>query len=69
MNTTGLVVEIRPEKNSGPYGIWTHNLCDIGAEWNKFHSRLPLSVESGDARRKIGGWTPNQTESDEIHSL
>ena len=27
MNTTELVVE----KNSGPYGIWTHDLCDTGA--------------------------------------
>ena len=26
MNTTELVVKIRPEKNSGPYGIWTHDL-------------------------------------------
>ena len=26
MNTTELVVEIRPEKNSGPYGIWTLDL-------------------------------------------
>ena len=24
MNTAELVVEIRPEKNSGLYGIWTH---------------------------------------------
>ena len=32
MNTTELVVEIRTEKkNSGPYGIWTHDLCDTGA--------------------------------------
>ena len=31
MNTTELVVEIRPEKNSGPYGIWTYDLCDTGA--------------------------------------
>ena len=24
--------EIRPQKkNSGPYGIWTHDLCDTGA--------------------------------------
>ena len=31
-NTTELVVEIRPEKQfSGPYGIWTHDLCDTGA--------------------------------------
>ena len=30
MNTTELVVEIRPEKNSGPYGIWTHDLYDTG---------------------------------------
>ena len=31
MNTTELVVEMRPEKNSGPYGILTHDLCDTGA--------------------------------------
>ena len=31
MNTTKLVVEIRPEKNSSPHGIWTHDLCDAGA--------------------------------------
>ena len=31
VNTSELVVEIRPKKNSGPYGIWTHDLCDIGA--------------------------------------
>ena len=31
MNTTELLVEKRPEKNSGPYGIWTNYLCDIGA--------------------------------------
>ena len=29
--TTWAVVKIRPEKNSGLYGIWTHNLCDTGA--------------------------------------
>ena len=32
MNTNELVLEIRPEKISGKYGIWTHNLCDTGAE-------------------------------------
>ena len=31
MNTTELVVEIRPEKNSGLYGILNHDLCDTGA--------------------------------------
>ena len=32
MNTTELEVEIRPEKkNSGPYGIWTHDLYNTGA--------------------------------------
>ena len=31
MNTTELVVDIIPEKNSGPYGIWTHDLCDTSA--------------------------------------
>ena len=30
MNTTSAVVKIRPEKNSGLYGIWTHDLCDTG---------------------------------------
>ena len=29
MNTTWASVEIRPEKNSGLYRIWTHDLCDI----------------------------------------
>ena len=24
-------LKIRPEKNSGLYGIWTHDLCDTGA--------------------------------------
>ena len=28
MKTTELVVEMRPRKNSGLYGIWTHDLCD-----------------------------------------
>ena len=31
MSTTWAVVKIRPEKNSGLYGIWTHDLCDTGA--------------------------------------
>ena len=31
MNTTKLVLEIRPEKNSGPCGIWTHDFCDASA--------------------------------------
>ena len=31
MNTTELVVEIRSKKIWGPYGIWTHDLCDTGA--------------------------------------
>ena len=28
--TTELVVKMRPEKNSGPHGIWAHDLCDTG---------------------------------------
>ena len=24
-------MKIRPEKNSGLYGIWTYDLCDTGA--------------------------------------
>ena len=31
MNTTELVIEIRPKKNSGLYGIWTYDLCDTSA--------------------------------------
>ena len=31
MNTTWAIVKIRPEKNSGLYRMWTHNLCDSGA--------------------------------------
>ena len=31
MNTTVLVFEIRSEKNSSPYGIWTHDPCQTGA--------------------------------------
>ena len=31
MNTTQIVVKRRPEKNSGLYGIWTHDLCNTGA--------------------------------------
>ena len=36
MCTTKAVVKIRPEKNSGLYGIWTHDLCDTGAVSTKF---------------------------------
>ena len=35
MNTTELVVEIRPEKNSGLYGIWTHDLCNTGEAFHQ----------------------------------
>ena len=35
MDTTELVVEIRPEKILGPYGIWTHDLCDTDAALNQ----------------------------------
>ena len=34
INTTSVVVKIRPEKKkkkTGPYEIWTHYLCDTGA--------------------------------------
>ena len=34
MNTTELVVEIRPEKNSGLYGIWTHDLCNTDSQYH-----------------------------------
>ena len=29
---TNTEVKIRPEKNSGLYGIWTHDLCDTNRE-------------------------------------
>ena len=32
MHTTLAVLKIKPEKNSGLNGIWTHDLCDTGAE-------------------------------------
>ena len=35
----------RPEKNSGSNGIWTHDLCDSGA------NALPLSYEA------TGSWS------------
>ena len=28
VNTTKAVVKLKPEKNSGLNGIWTHDLCD-----------------------------------------
>ena len=31
MNTNWVVTEIKPEKSSVLYGIWTHDLCDTGA--------------------------------------
>ena len=31
MNTTWTFVKMTPEKDSGLYGIWTHDLCDTGA--------------------------------------
>ena len=31
MHTTWAVVKVGPEKNSGPYGIWTHDLHNTGA--------------------------------------
>ena len=30
-NTTQAGIKLRPEKNSGQYGIWTHDLCDTSA--------------------------------------
>ena len=31
MNNTQLVVKLRPEKNSGPYEIWTYDLWNTDA--------------------------------------
>ena len=31
MNTSKAEVKIRPEKNSGLYGIWIHGLCNTSA--------------------------------------
>ena len=39
MNTTELVVKIRAAKNSGPYWIWTHDLCDTDT-WPEYFSGL-----------------------------
>ena len=30
MDIAKLVAEISPGKNSGPYEIWTHDICDTG---------------------------------------
>ena len=35
MNTIELVVEMRPSKNSGLHGIWTHDLCYTGTALNQ----------------------------------
>ena len=32
IHTTSAVVVLKPEKNLGLNGIWTHDLCDIGTE-------------------------------------
>ena len=52
MNTTELAVEIRPEKSSGLYGIWTHDLAILkrctGTAWgHAFKSRTGLNFYSG----------------------
>ena len=45
MNTTELEVEIRAGKNSGPYGIWTHDLCDTDT-WPELFSGLIFTSSS-----------------------
>ena len=57
MNTTELAVEIRPEKSSGPYGIWTHDLCDTEAlHWYRrghaFKSRTGLREKEREGGRE-----------------
>ena len=52
MNTTEQVVEIRPEKISGRYGIWPHDLCNAEAlhryrRGHAFKSRTSLKFFSG----------------------
>ena len=42
MNTTWVVVKIRPQKNSGLYRIWTHDLCDTGYRGHGFKSQRSL---------------------------
>ena len=32
MNTTQVLVKVRPEKKFRSYGIWTHDPCDTGAK-------------------------------------
>ena len=47
MNTTELVVEMRPEKNSGPYGIWTSHISSHCSPlgrfiWIQHYNQLPV---------------------------
>ena len=52
LNTSWAVVTIRPEINSGLYGIWTQDLCDTGADylslhefiWNQDNDQLPVDL-------------------------
>ena len=46
MNTIELVVEIRPGKNSGPQGIWTHDQGPtVLARYEQWlRKRLPKSI-------------------------
>ena len=46
MNTTELALQIRPEKNSDPYGIWTHDLCDTSAPAPDFFFSGPIWTTS-----------------------
>ena len=44
MNTNQVVVKIRPEKNLGPCGIWTHDLCDSGVVFHQLSLQAQLGA-------------------------
>ena len=47
------VVKLKPEKNSGLNGIWTHDLCDAGAVL----SYQAICMGAGHFLKKIQAWT------------
>ena len=52
VNTPWALVKIRPEINSGLYGIWTHDVWDTSADysslhgfiWNQHNDQLPVGL-------------------------
>ena len=68
MNTTELVVEMRPEKNSGPYGILTSHISSHCSPlgrfiWIQHYNQLPVGslaqlVERCNRHRRGHGFMP-----------